>query len=227
MNGRFAGRLSRALLSLLFLLPSQSPSDTSGTLDLAPWKGRVVLLDFWASWCGPCRESFPWMQEMAGKYRDQGLVVVTVNLDQQRETADAFLGGRKFDFVYLYDPEGKAAAAYDIEAMPTSILFRRDGAEALRHSGFRQEEIAEYENHILALLEEQAAAPPATRNAAEPPEPGKAKIGARPWERGYLARPCMQFGSYPLDQAWDNHIYFSREASSGGRGFGGGGCGCN
>lgn len=226
MIGRYAGRLSRALLSLLLLVPSPPPPDTGGPLDLAPWRGKVVLLDFWASWCGPCRESFPWMQEMAGKYRDQGLVVVTVNLDQERQAADAFLGGRQLDFVFLYDPEGIIAATHDIQAMPTSILFRRDGSEALRHSGFRQEEIAEYERHIRELLEGSDSAPPAEPDAEEP-GPRKKTLGARPWERGYLARPCMRFDSYPLDQAWDSHIYFSREASSGGRGFAGGGCGCN
>lgn len=198
-------------------------------LDLSPWRGKVVLLDFWASWCEPCRESFPWMAEMVRKYGHRGLVVVTVNVDHDRSDADRFLAeGRRFDFQFLYDPEGRIARAYDIQAMPTSILFGRDGKESVRHSGFRTEEEPSYEDHIAGLLAVAAGEASAEGSAAAGgDETGRRRFGARPWERGLLARACMRFDGNPIDLSFDDHIYFSREASSGGRGFGGGGCGCN
>ncbi len=222
--------------------PGPSPA---GDMDIGRWKGRVVLLDFWASWCGPCRESFPWMEEMRSRYGSEGLVVVTVNLDQDRGAADRFLEGRRFDFEYLYDPEGRQAEKWGIESMPASILFDRNGSEAFRHMGFRHEDAATYEAHIRDLLagakhgalEGSAPArddlPAHAELQGQAPDPdqsaksGDGKIGARPWERACLARPAMRFDGAPLDLSFDDHIYFSREASSGGRGFGGGGCGCN
>jgi cytochrome c biogenesis protein CcmG/thiol:disulfide interchange protein DsbE len=217
--------MRRALILLgLFLLTAHSsaePGPSTG-VDLSPWKGQVVLLDFWASWCGPCRESFPWMDEMARKYADRGLVVVAINVDRERQAADGFLEGTSFDFQYLYDPEGLLAEAHAVETMPSSILFDRQGRPVFRHAGFRRKERREYEKNIVAVLDgrlgvEDAAAAMTAR----------AGIGARPWERDLLALPDMNLNTDPLDLAFDDHMYFSKEASSGGRGFGGGGCGCN
>jgi len=218
------------LIAPLSLVRPEAPEAVAETvaavdpelLDLSRWEGQVVLLDFWASWCGPCRESFPWMDEMARKYRAQGLAVVAVNLDEDRSAADQFLESTSYAFEFVYDPDGRLAEAFALDVMPTSILFDREGRPVVRHSGFRPADTGEYEQHITELLASQTA-----RGALPLPQTDRKrrKGGVRPWQRGVLAG--MQLDGDPIDMAWDDHIYFSKEASSGGRGFGGGGCGCN
>jgi cytochrome c biogenesis protein CcmG/thiol:disulfide interchange protein DsbE len=227
---RFAGP---SLLLLIILMvgagvvvraATEAPATTSETpaLDVSPWKGRVVLLDFWASWCEPCRQSFPWMAQMHGRYGEKGLVVVAVNLDQEPEPAARFLEDFKGDFVHVQDPAGRLAQAYGLTVMPTSILIDREGRPVFRHEGFRPGKEDEYERHLVELLENRGPAKALTIGTAKAP-----RFGVHPWERGALADPAMQLNPDPLEAELDDHIYFSKEASSGGRGFGGGGCGCN
>lgn len=197
-------------------------ADPDQKLDLSRWRGRVVLLDFWASWCGPCRESFPWMADMQAKYRDRGLVVVAVNLDQDPDAAARFLRETKGDFVHVQDPAGSLAEGYGVTVMPSSIVFDRDGRPVFRHNGFHMDQAREYESHIVDLLEGRGS-----EKALAIGRAGKKRLGVRPWERGLLAARAMTLISDPLESELDDHIYFSKEASSGGRGFGGGGCGCN
>jgi thiol-disulfide isomerase/thioredoxin len=202
--------------------PSADAVPAPKPLDLSAWRGKVVLVDFWASWCIPCRRSFPWMQSMLDAHGDEGLVVVAVNVGESREAADAFTKDRETDFVYVYDPEGGVADALGVEAMPSSILFDRQGRPVYRHSGFRPQDIAAYEEHIVALLEAAADGSP------PPLEIGRSRrSGVRPWQRGALARESMRLDADMIPLAFDDHVYFSKEASSGGRSFGGGGCGCN
>ena len=191
------------------------------SLDL--YDGQVVLVDFWASWCGPCRESFPWMEEMARRYGDRGLVIVAINLDEDREAAETFLKVNKLAGIEKrFDPDGVLAERYGVSSMPFSLLFNRSGQPVYRHAGFHGDQTAEYERHVLELLDDATGDTAITLQAVS----GR-KIGVRPWERGELAAPEMQLICDPLEFEFDDHIYFSREASSGGRGFGGGGCGCN
>src|SRR5262245_55408274 len=81
-------------------------STADGTLDLSHYRGRLVLVDFWASWCAPCRQSFPWLNEMQSRYGKRGLVVVGVNVDRQRADADRFLKETPAKFQIVYDPDG-------------------------------------------------------------------------------------------------------------------------
>jgi thiol-disulfide isomerase/thioredoxin len=202
--------------------PPAGPAIATDLLDLSPWRGQVVLVDFWASWCVPCRQSFPWMESMLARHGGDGLVVVAVNVGESSAAADAFTARFRNDFEYLYDPEGRLADALGIDAMPSSILFDRQGRAIFRHSGFRAQDTAAYEQHIVSLL--QAAA-----DQAPPPleiRPARGS-GVRPWQRGTLAREAMRLDADFLTLAFDDHLYFSKEASSGGRSFGGGGCGCN
>jgi len=200
---------------------ASQPPTPAGGLDLAPYQGKVVLLDFWASWCGPCAESFPWMESMVRRHGSAGLVVVAVNLDEDPEAARRFLGGRYADFTHVDDPNGAIAQAHGVAVMPTSILYDREGRPAFVHAGFHAEKSPQYEKRIVALLERTVTGT-ATLVARR-----KHRLGVRPWQRGILARDDMRLDCDPLDLATDDHIYFSKEASSGGRGFGGGGCGCN
>jgi thiol-disulfide isomerase/thioredoxin len=206
-----------------FRADEPSPS----ALDLAPSRGRVVLVDFWASWCAPCRESFPWMSEMLRKYGERGLDIVAVNLDEDRAAADAFLAQWPAGFLIVHDPQGRIAADFDIRTMPTSVLFDREGRPALVHAGFRAEDAGAYEKDIEALLDGTVvgrAVPPRDLVASTA---AAAKGKVRAWERGVLARRDMALDSDPLETAFDDHVFFSKEGASGGRSFAGGGCGCN
>jgi thiol-disulfide isomerase/thioredoxin len=118
--------------------------------------GKVVLVDFWASWCGPCLQSFPWMNGLHARHADDGLVIVAVNLDQDRALADAFLKKVPPQFRVEYDQAGQLAKAFGVEAMPTSFLIGRDGTVRARHAGFRDKQREGREQEIVQLLQERA-----------------------------------------------------------------------
>jgi cytochrome c biogenesis protein CcmG, thiol:disulfide interchange protein DsbE len=118
--------------------------------------GKVVLVDFWASWCAPCRRSFPWMNDLQQHHTAQGLVVVAVNVDQDRALTDNFLREIPVSFRLEYDPSGALAEQFNVQAMPTSFLIDRRGTLRARHAGFRDAQRAERETQIQQLLEESA-----------------------------------------------------------------------
>lgn len=139
-----------AVVHLTFLPWAQAPA--AETFDAGQFAGKVVVLDFWASWCVPCRRSFPWMNEMVEKYSDQGLVVIAVNLDRDRADADAFLAEVPANFEILFDPDASLAREYGVEAMPNSFVFGRDGELVARHLGFKVKKLEEYESALLEAL---------------------------------------------------------------------------
>lgn len=118
------------------------------------YQGKVILLDFWASWCGPCRQSFPWMNDMQAKYAGQGLTIIAINLDSESDAAREFLTEVPASFVLGFDPEGKSAEAMQVEAMPMSYLIDRHGQIRYRLMGFNSEKQSEHETHIKTLLSE-------------------------------------------------------------------------
>ena len=122
--------------------------------DPAVLKNKVVYVDFWASWCGPCRRSFPWMKELNAKYQERGLVFVTVNLDRERAAAKKFLDEVSVPFEVIYDSTGALATTYSLEAMPTSFIYGRDGKLRKQHRGFNPKETAELDTMIDKLLKE-------------------------------------------------------------------------
>jgi thiol-disulfide isomerase/thioredoxin len=128
------------------------PGKAGGRVQLAALAGRVVYLDFWASWCGPCRQSFPWMNEMQSKHGPAGLQVVGVNVDKRQADADRFLADNPANFLIGFDPQGDTPRRYAIKGMPTSLLIGPDGKVLSSHSGFRDEERAELEARIVAAL---------------------------------------------------------------------------
>lgn len=125
----------------------------SGSINLLDLRGRVVYLDFWASWCGPCKESFPWMEQMQGKYVDMGLLVVAVNVDKRREDAMKFLANRQQQLKVVWDPQGITPKAYAVKAMPSSYLIGRDGKIIKVHRGFRTDDTVELERQIQLALQ--------------------------------------------------------------------------
>lgn len=142
-----------AVALLMPLLTFAAPIDAeSDELQLDAYKGRVVVVDFWASWCVPCRRSFPWMNAMVAKYADQGLVVIAVNLDKDRADADAFLAETPADFEIRYNPDASLAREFGVEAMPSSFVFNRNGELVARHLGFKVKKQDEYEALLVNAL---------------------------------------------------------------------------
>lgn len=123
---------------------------------LGAYAGKVVLLDFWASWCSPCLQSFPWMNELQRKHGAEGLVVLAVNLDQDRKLAESFLGKTPARFRVEYDASGDIARQFEVQAMPTSFLIDRRGNVRVRHAGFKDRLRQEREQQIAQLLKEPA-----------------------------------------------------------------------
>ena len=119
---------------------------------LADMKGQVVYVDFWASWCAPCKQSFPWMNEMQAKYGPRGFTVVGINVDQKREDADKFLVGTPAKFSVAYDTTGKVAEVYQPKGMPTSFLIGADGKVRAIHVGFKDSQREELEREIQSAL---------------------------------------------------------------------------
>ena len=121
---------------------------------LDAYAGKVVLVDFWASWCSPCLQSFPWMNELQRRHGAEGLVIVAVNVDQDRTLADAFLTKVPAQFRVEYDTQGALALQFGVQAMPTSFLIDRGGNVRLRHAGFKEKQREEREAEIEQLLKE-------------------------------------------------------------------------
>ena len=121
-------------------------------LNLSSYEGRVVIVDFWASCCVPCRRSFPWMNDMHDKYTADGLVIIAVNLDRSADDAARFLAKYPAKFEIAYDPTGVLAKKYGVEVMPSSIIIGRNGEMIERHAGFKVKQQDEYEAIIRAAL---------------------------------------------------------------------------
>ena len=139
-----------AILVLTCMAPAHSVEVED--LDLDQYRGKIVVLDFWASWCVPCRRSFPWMNEMQEKYADDGLVIIAVNVDNDASDADEFLQQYPPNFLIVYDKNHELVREYAVEAMPSSFLIGRDGTRIESHLGFKTAKTDEYEAAIVAAL---------------------------------------------------------------------------
>lgn len=152
-----------ALLLLLLTAPhahalNAAPGFTlegiDAQVDLADYRGKVVYLDFWASWCVPCRKSFPWMNQLKELYETRGLEVIAINLDEERKLADAFLAATPATFTVAFDPQGQSAEHYQVMGMPSSYLIDRNGILHHSHVGFRDKDRTALESQIEELLKQ-------------------------------------------------------------------------
>lgn len=143
------------LVTIVLLVPGLATASEPGHLDLAAYEGKVLVMDFWASWCVPCRRSFPWLNAMHDKYSEQGLVIIGINLDESRQDAEAFLAEYPPRFRIWYDESKALARDFDVMAMPMSYVIGRDGAQVARHFGFRVRKQDEYEAVIAEALSQE------------------------------------------------------------------------
>ena len=128
------------------------PTAKGDPVALDKLRGQVVYVDFWASLCGPCKRSFPWMNELAQRYGASGLTVVAVNVDKKREDAERFLAATPAQFTIVYDAAGTTPAVWAVKGMPSSYLVDRSGRVVMVEQGFRDEQKAGVESRIRELL---------------------------------------------------------------------------
>ncbi len=133
--------------------PDFSLPGVQGTVELSSTAGSVVYVDFWASWCGPCKQSFAWMNAMQDKYRAQGLKIIGVNLDTKTEDARKFLAQTPAHFTVAFESKGVTPKNYGVKGMPTSFLVGRDGKIIFQHLGFKEADREKLEKEIKAALE--------------------------------------------------------------------------
>ena len=156
LNKHLASICFASLLAAGSAIADSAPSFTlpgkQSEVSLENSRGSVVYVDFWASWCTPCRKSFPWMNEMQTRYEKDGLQIIAINLDESREQAEAFLAKNGVDFTVAFDPDGQTASDFSVMAMPSSFLIDRNGEIIHRHIGFRQKDKNVIENSIREAL---------------------------------------------------------------------------
>jgi len=133
-----------------FALPSRS----GDTVTLAKYKGQVVMLNFWASWCGPCRHEMPLLDQMYKRYSALGFTLVGVNVEADTKDAEKWLAQTPVTFPVVFDKENKVSKLYDVNAMPSSVFIDRKGNVRYLHRGYKDGDESEYLNQIRALLKE-------------------------------------------------------------------------
>jgi len=124
------------------------------TVRLSDFRGKVVLIDFWASWCGPCKEEFPFLVQLHEKLKHKNFTVLAVNVDTEIEDMANFIAKQKVkpSFPIIVDPEGKIAERYKLKGMPTTVMVDKQGNIRYRHTGFKPEDKKRIIKEIMSLL---------------------------------------------------------------------------
>jgi peroxiredoxin len=127
-------------------------------VQLSKYRGQIIYLDFWASWCQPCRKSFGWMNKMQSLYGKEGFKVIAVNLDESRTKAEKFLAQIPAEFEVAFDPKGSTAESYKVKAMPSSYIIDKQGKVVHANLGFRGNDEDALEEKIRNLIRESTVA---------------------------------------------------------------------
>lgn len=144
-------------LLLILLLSGPTPvlaneqisfNTQDGVHQLSDFKGQVVYVDFWASWCKPCRKSFPWMNNLHKRFGKKKFKIIAVNVDKDKALVEQFLKAYPANFMVAYDPEGELAGKFKLKGMPSSFIFDRNGSLKTSHMGFRKKDIEKLESII-------------------------------------------------------------------------------
>ncbi len=126
-----------------------------GEITLAELRGQVVMINFWASWCGPCRQEFPALDEMYRKYKPMGFTMVGINVESEKADAERFLGMRPVTFPILFDPQNTVSGSYGVKAMPTTVIVDRQGRLRWQHMAYKPGDEAKYIEQIRAMVREK------------------------------------------------------------------------
>ncbi len=133
-------------------------STDNSTLSLDAFKGKVVILDFWASWCKPCRKELPFLKELYNQYNRKGLEIIGINLDSSKERMDNFFkqSGLSLPFSTIMDPKSKIPPLYKLNGMPTTVFIDKKGIIRFRHLGFSDSRKTknQYRDQVESLLKE-------------------------------------------------------------------------
>ncbi len=140
-------------------LETSAPDFTLETLDgpnlrLEEYRGQVVLLNFWASWCGPCRQEMPVLDRLHQRYEDTGFAVLGVNVEGERAPAQKIVDKTNVTFPVLIDAKQKVSEMYDLEAMPSTVVIDRDGVVRYIHRGYKPGDEAKYVEVVKELIRE-------------------------------------------------------------------------
>lgn len=129
-------------------------SDSGENLRLAEQRGKVVMINFWASWCGPCREEMPILDALYDRYEKAGFTLFGVNVEQDPQAAQKFLADVGVSFPILFDPESDVSRDYQVNAMPTTVMVDRDGEVRYVNRGYREGDEEKYRKQIKELIRE-------------------------------------------------------------------------
>ena len=135
----------------------QAPAFTLQSVDgkavsLAQFKGDVVMINFWASWCGPCRQEMPLLDSIYKQYKDMGFVLLGVNVEPDPHSANAWLRKTPVSYPVLYDPKSEVSQLYQVQAMPTTVIVDRHGVVRFVHNGYLPGDENQYMNSIRTLI---------------------------------------------------------------------------
>ena len=163
MKNRLAAIVAAAVLALPALAadPTGSPapaftlgSSAGSNVSLAQYKGQVVMLNFWASWCGPCRQEMPLLESIYKKYNRMGFTLIGVNVEPDSNAANQWLKQTPVSFPILYDKDSKVSKMYDVAGMPSTVIIDRTGKLRVLHRGYKPGDENEYLDSIRALIRE-------------------------------------------------------------------------
>ena len=129
-------------------------SATGENLRLSEYRGDVVMINFWATWCGPCRQEMPLLDELYGRYQRVGFNLLGINIDDDSRRAMAMVNELGISFPVLFDEDKKVSKLYEVEAMPLTILLDREGTVRHVHHGYQPGYEQKYLNEIRSLLRE-------------------------------------------------------------------------
>ena len=165
--GRIPSTLGLTLCLAFSLVTAATAADASGpapafqldavtgeATNLSQFKCQVVMLNFWATWCGPCQQEMPLLEQMYKKYKPAGFTLVGVNVDKEAPPVRALLAKRPVSFPVLLDPASQVSRAYHIDEMPSTVLIDRKGNIRYLHRGYKPGDENEYQDRIRQLIRE-------------------------------------------------------------------------